>query len=343
MSMFRTPTSQRSFSELPLDLVGQNIMSYLTPKEKARLAISTGSFLPVSQGYYGRGSNTEMHREYMRDRKDEYEECMRKEREEMNTILNNSHTQEDPDIYNAIYNTTTPFNDRMKNLVMNRVAVYGLVCTLEILIDQGRINLHGSDGIFLLMKTVDTSRAVPNTNERYSYMNSIKLLKFLLENGANPNQISRLFSGHTLPIIEAIELFADNEMIHSRGLEVIKILLDHGADPTYEVQYYNNDHMMSAISFAEYLMHDSSSFSTHIKRQPFITACLDLFDDYLRMGAVPPSFRISTRKATRTPKRKTTRTPKRKSPKRKASKRKAARTPKRKTSKRKASRAIKRR
>jgi hypothetical protein len=161
-------------------------------------------------------------------------------------------------------------------------------------------------------------------------MNAITLLKFILKNGANPNQKIRYNNTELVPITEILQYYVDKRRVHDRALEVLKILLDYGADPTYE-GYYVEGHNISPIRFAQYLTENIPN------REPFITACLDLFDEYIRRSAMPPSYGISIRKTTRTPKRKTRATKrkasKRKSPKRKASKRKT-KTSKRKVTKR---------
>ncbi len=350
MSMFRTPTSQRSFSELPLENVG-NIMSYLPSKERARVATVTGSFLPVSEGYYGRGSRTEMHREYMYDRKLE---------NERNIVANAVKNRElDQPTFDVIFKSDNPMFSRIdiEYYIGPAIASCGLIETLKMLVDQGRINL-AVDGIEILYCVIYYYISAVNKNR---FKQCLEVLNFILKKGVNPNNILYGSSPIIKLVLYPVEI--DIAKYFQPSIEIIKTLLQYGADPTIRTYFdvrtietlenmieplnqFTRDDTASAVEIVTYLT--EGPFVQLQDRNPklyqFLVECRDLFTEWILRTRYLPSLNWVGRdyQAYGLSKRKTSRrkTSKRKTPKRKTSKRK---TPKRKTSKRKTSRATKRR
>ncbi len=370
MSMFTRQASQRSFSQMPLDLIGQNTMSYLPPIERARLATVTGSFLPVSQGYYGSSkTKTEMHREYMRDMKlqDEQTDCIERERK----LIPEKYIADkiyNPDQFELIDNYQR--QDMNFEYVFPAIAQYGLICTLKMLIRQGRVNLRNEGNGFLAIAIYDV---------RYAFQNNrlsqcVDVIKFLLKSGVNPNSV---YPGGLVPLLDAVSTNIELATMDNTNrptavdfkldIEIIKLLLKHGADPTIR----RRENMRASIKrLARYINPNMTNLPTPespidvmvtITEGPFaelqqkdpelyqfFMEVRGLFEEWIQnktflsevtwVGRDYQAYGISRRKTTR---RKTS---KRKASKRKASKKTSKRkTSKRKASKRKTSRSTKRR
>ncbi len=363
MSMFTRSAPRKSFSDLPVGIVGENIMSYLPPMERARLAISTGSFLPVSHGYFGRGysqpadvtrpptdsdilsaSRSQMHREYMSDMKSEDEDTFCIEREK--NLIPEKYIADK--IYNPDESDLGYYREDINyDYVFPAIAQYGLICTLKKLVRQGRINLRNEGNYFLSVAIHDVKYAFQNNR----LSKAVDVIKFLLENGVNPNTT---FPGGVFPIldsvVDSIEYSTRDGMNRPTAvdfrlnIEIIKLLLKYGANPTVRRQelmratiarlaHYINPRMiwtppstpidvMVTITegpFAELQQKDPELYQ-------FFVEVRSLFEESIRNRT--QSYGLSKRK-----------TSKRKASKRKASKRKTSKrkTSKRKTSKRKAS------
>ncbi len=256
MSMFRTPTSQRSFSELPLENVG-NIMSYLPSKERARVATVTGSFLPVSEGYFGRGyvhpadltrsptdsevlsaSRTEMHRQYMHDRMMEQEFTLIPKNQNFEAIYEPEKFKKN---FQKKYGTTRTQTDINYSMIFPTVVSYGLIETLKTLISKGVVNLK-RDGIYLLHSIIFKYKNAIDNNR---FIQCLEILVFLLKNGVNPNM-----TPYDLPPLTEIifEKFHDDfhlqmnsditfdqppeDRYAQQAIEIVKTLLKYGANPT---------------------------------------------------------------------------------------------------------------
>jgi ankyrin repeat protein len=110
----------------------------------------------------------------------------------------------------------------------------------------------GPKGWQPLMYLCSTRLSLPNVAE-----NSIAIAGMLLDNGADPNVFFRAGSSKYTPLVAAIGEGEENRPPHPRRDELVRLLLDRGAEP-YDIQVVYNIHFRGDVLWFLRFIYDRS-------------------------------------------------------------------------------------
>lgn len=219
----RSRSPRRTYGDLPEEIVEQ-ILAYRpgSPKERARMMIETGSRIPRAMGMSPRS--------YLRNLQVEDE-----------IQIYNKKQQENSWYFSPLDMSDLQYGN-LKDILMSAIR-YGLPNIVKYVLDNGaNPNVqYDYDDISPLEQAIKSYFTRYDDDEEDSYQRTLKIMKYLLDAGANVNYLSH-------------EGTALTEAVKTKYPELVKMLLKRGADPNvspliiHKINYKNPEIVQALIN-----------------------------------------------------------------------------------------------